>query len=199
LCMSTSRHVAWHSLHWKLPRLERVRPMPERTKRDANMRSIRKVLGGGGHRARASRRTAYSTFSALNPTLVSRIRARVACPLLTRRPQNSLNTRRPAAWCQNPRFTEAPQTARVDQGDHSLRVGSLDVALALVEHAGGHYRVPVRLSRVPAPLWAMWHTVYRHAPGSVRHGGGAALRCRHGSGDCCVAAVSTIARISSGV
>src|SRR4029077_17376793 len=37
-----------------------------------------------------------------------------------------------------------------------------------------------RLSRVPR---AMSHTACRHAPGSVRHGDGAALQCRHGLGD----------------
>jgi hypothetical protein len=30
---------------------------------------------------------------------------------------------------------------------------------------------------------AMLHTTCRHAPGSVRHEYGAALRCRHGLGD----------------
>jgi len=39
------------------------------------------------------------------------------------------------------------------------------------------------LSRVPTPLPAMSHTTCRHARGFVRRGGGAALRCRHGSAD----------------
>src|SRR6516162_9483361 len=42
-----------------------------------------------------------------------------------------------------------------------------------------------RLSCVPQ---AMSHTACRHAPGSVRHGDGAALRCRYGSGDSAAAA-----------
>src|SRR6266850_2244209 len=40
-----------------------------------------------------------------------------------------------------------------------------------------------RLSRVPALLLAMSHTVCRHALGSVPRGYGAAPPCRHGSGD----------------
>src|SRR6266850_8263170 len=40
-----------------------------------------------------------------------------------------------------------------------------------------------RLSRVPALLLAMSHTVCRHAPGSVPRGYGAVPPCRHGSGD----------------
>ena len=40
-----------------------------------------------------------------------------------------------------------------------------------------------RLSRAPAMLPALSRTACRHAPGSAHRGDGAALRCRHGSGD----------------
>ena len=80
----------------------------------------------------------------------------------------------------------SPRGPCLGQAAHACRRGPpfVDVPLALVKHARGRQRIPSSGGRVAtARLQAMSQTACRHAPGSVRRGDGAALRCRHGSAD----------------